>query len=1029
MRILPIVPLRGTVLFPNNVGHFDIGRPKSIAAFKFASAYGGLVVFATQTDDSNAEPKLSDLKEVGTLAKILSVNVLPNASIRVVVEGKKRVRILRGNDENAIRNDENKLNEKDENGVRKNENKSDENDGIRILEEKFINILNEIGVRKNGKMSDEIRKNENKLDKNSENEIQKSENKLDESGVRKDENNENAIRNDENKLDESGVLDNEKIGVENREKTRYSTAVSDGQNRSDKDEDGENSDIPNNNSERNSDITNNDSERNSDIPNNDAERDSSIPNEDADGMDLNIPNFLSARVEDILSTNENSFEADAFRRGIYLLLDEYAILDGTLRGETVADLKALKSNGALIDKTAPFISLKDPYPILAETDTVERFKILSELLSYENEVLTLDKKLHIKIRHSLDKAQKEHIMREQMRAISEELGNDSERDAAERIAAMKAPDEIKNKLLKENARIKRLSATSPEFSIITEYTEFALELPWNGASEEIRDLSYAKMILDRDHYGLKNVKERILEYIAVHKLTDAFKSPVLCFVGPPGVGKTSIAKSIAEATGRKFVRMSLGGVSDEAEIRGHRKTYVAAMAGRILNGIKIAGTSNPVFLLDEIDKLSKSNKGDPSSALLEVLDPEQNSAFRDNYLEMPYDLSKVMFLTTANTIEGIPEPLLDRMEIVKMPSYTYEEKFHIAKNHLVKKEMQNHGLTEENIEVEDGTIYEIISKYTSEPGVRELQRQIAKIMRKTAYITASGGEKSTARKENLAEFLGNKTVLRQKIREKDEVGVVTGLAWTSSGGDILPIEINTVKGKGNIITTGNLRDIIKESIKVALTYIHSAAEKYGIREDAFTDLDYHIHLPETSVPKEGPSAGAGFAAAIYSALTKKTVRRDAALTGEISLRGNISAVGGVKEKIMSGARAGIKIFFIPKDNMPDIEEIPSEIADKIKVVPISHFDDLIKGGEVFSDVGHSRSDAGKSDEDSTNARGADGRIKTDSTNKERSVGKEDFKNDAGGGLKKEKTHRDGNIEDFGKDIIIDQIEINRIFGN
>ncbi|MDR2046896.1 MAG: endopeptidase La [Clostridiales bacterium] len=761
---LPLIPMRGGVLFPNYTGHFDLGRDKSVAACKNAADRNGLVLFARQKDETVNAAAIGDLRPAATLAKILNASLTPGGSLNVLAKGIKRVNIL--------------------------------------------------GVESGGA-------------------------------------------------------------------------------------------------------------------------------------------FLNASYAEIKPLNAEGADADAFRRGFFELLEELAPLDRSISPESLAALRTERDNNVLIDAAAPLLSVRDAYPLLEENDTVKRFGLLLELLRYEAEVLKTERRINVKVKQSLDKSHREHILKEQMRVISEELDEGGDDEIRRKIEKLNAPDEIKNKLLKENSRLKKISITSPEYSIITEYTEFASELPWNGCSEEIRDLPYAKTVLDRDHYGLKKVKERILEYIAVHNLTGSFKSPVLCFIGPPGVGKTSVAKSVASATGRKFVRMSLGGISDEAEIRGHRKTYVAALPGRILNGIKLAGASNPVFLLDEIDKLSRgSNKGDPANALLEVLDSEQNSSFRDNYLELPYDLSNVMFLMTANSAEEIPKPLLDRMEIIEMPSYTYNEKFHIAKNYLVEKAMKNHGLEPENISVEDEAIYEIIYKYTSEAGVRELSRQIAKIMRKTAYLilTTHSTKLITVNKDNLAEFLGGKTVVKQKKRKNDEVGVATGLAWTAGGGDILPIEINTVKGKGEIIATGNLKDIIKESIKVALTYIRSVAAAHRIPDEAFSELDYHIHLPETAVPKEGPSAGVGFAAAIYSALTRRPVRSDAAMTGEISLRGGVTAVGGIKEKIMAGHRAGINKFFIPKDNAADIEEIPDEVMSKIEIFTVSHFDDLIKSGLVFADA-------------------------------------------------------------------------------
>ncbi|MDR1905862.1 MAG: endopeptidase La [Clostridiales bacterium] len=758
--ILPLIPLRGAILFPNDTRQFDIGRPKSIAAVNFAAEHDRLIIFATQKDDSDKNPDLIDVRNTATVARLINYFPLPNKTYRIIVEGIKRVKI----------------------------------------------------IEKHEDCSDEI---------------------------------------------------------------------------------------------------------------------------------------LSAYYEDVVNAEFDLTEAEACKKQIIELLEEFATFDKNLSDENISALKNESNIDVVINKAATLLSIKDPYPILEETNLIKRAELLAAALIYELEVIKTEKRINIKVKHSLDRSQKEHILREQMKAISDELDGDDDKEILKKAEELDVSPDVKEKLLKEFKKLKKLSINSAEYSIITEYVNFAVELPWNRYSEEICDLEYAKNVLDADHYGLKKVKERILEYIAVHNLTKSFKSPILCFIGPPGVGKTSIAKSIADATGRKFVRMSLGGISDEAEIRGHRKTYVGAMPGRILAGIKNSGVSNPVFLLDEIDKLSKNYRGDPASALLEVLDPEQNVGFRDNYLEVPYDLSGVMFLTTANDADEIPKPLLDRMEVIEMPSYSYGEKFHIAQKHLIAKEMKNCGLTAGDIKIDDDAIYEIINKYTSEAGVRSLERQIAAVMRKTAYNKGIGKSAVTVNAKNLPEYLGNKTVIMQKRRERDEIGTVTGLAWTANGGDILPIEINTVKGKGEIITTGNLKDIIKESIRVALTYVHSVAEKHGIDENIFKEVDFHIHLPENAVPKEGPSAGIGFASAIYSALTRRPVRSNAAMTGEINLRGNVSAVGGIKEKVMAGFRAGIDTFFIPKENLSDIEDIPIEIIKKITVRPIGHFDDVLKSGLVF----------------------------------------------------------------------------------
>ena len=548
------------------------------------------------------------------------------------------------------------------------------------------------------------------------------------------------------------------------------------------------------------------------------------------------------------------------------------------------------------------------------------------------------------MRESIDKGQREYYLREQIKAIQEELGDEDDDDLLLKADKLPIPEESKKKLKKDIERNAKMPTSSPDYAISRNYFDFVFDLPWGIESEDNNDIENARKILDEDHYGLEKIKERILEFLAVRQLTDEKREPIICLVGPPGVGKTSIVKSIARALNRKYVRMSLGGIRDEAEIRGHRKTYVGAMPGRIISNIRIAGTMNPVFLLDEIDKLASDFKGDPSSALLEVLDPEQNNAFRDNYLEIPFDLSKVIFITTANNPDAIPAPLYDRMEIIEMSGYTPEEKLQIAKNHLIEKQLKAHGISEDRLSFTDDGIEKIIYSYTRESGVRGLEKEIANVMRKVAVKIVSGEaqDKIVVTKDNVKEFLGVEKYLENEKPEHSEVGAATGLAWTAVGGEILTIEVSIVSGKGEILLTGHLGDVMKESARTAISYIHAHADDYDIPERAFKDKDMHIHVPEGAIPKDGPSAGITIATAVFSALTGKGVRNDVAMTGEITLRGKVLPIGGLKEKSLAAMRAGIKKVLIPVDNMKDLDDIPESVKNGVKFIPVENVSEVFK---------------------------------------------------------------------------------------
>ena len=577
---------------------------------------------------------------------------------------------------------------------------------------------------------------------------------------------------------------------------------------------------------------------------------------------------------------------------------------------------------------------------------VDMFSDLDKQLNAELEIARLERKIQSAVRQNIEKNQKEYYLREQLKAIHTELGDDEDEKSAleERIKAKHMPAEVEEKALKELSRMSRMQSASPDYNVLRTYLDWLLDLEWEKSTEDTPDLADAVKILEEDHYGLQKIKERITEYLAVLKLTNSLSAPVLCFVGPPGVGKTSIAASVARALGRKFVRMSLGGVRDESEIRGHRKTYVGAMPGRIINALKNAGSVNPVFLLDEIDKLSSDPlRGDPSSALLEVLDPAQNSTFRDRYLEVPYDLSKVLFITTANSAETIPEPLLDRMELIRIEGYTQEEKREIAVRYLIPKRAAANGLKEGDIVFEDGGIDEIIQGYTREAGVRDLERRIDACCRKAA-VAKAGGRKRKVRvgAQTVKDFLGPRRYERDSMLDADQVGAATGLAWTAVGGTTLTIEVSAMQGKGDVMLTGKLGDVMKESARAAISYIRSNSDEYGIPPETFENTDIHIHVPEGATPKDGPSAGITMATAILSAFTHKPVKRSIAMTGEITLRGKVLPIGGLKEKALAAYRIGIHDVIIPKDNEKDVEEMPESIRAGIHFIPVSDVDDVFR---------------------------------------------------------------------------------------
>jgi len=662
--------------------------------------------------------------------------------------------------------------------------------------------------------------------------------------------------------------------------------------------------------------------------------------------------YLRAEVE-VLEEQEitipDDLNAEAMMRGLKEIITEYAAKNGKISKESVAEILDITDLKRLVNEVAANIPLKykDQQELLEELDFWSRYEKLSLKLVNEMQIMEIKEELQRKVKNKVDKHQKEYLLREQLKVIREELGEDttfSDADEFEEACSkLDAPEEVKEKLHKEIGRFKNTIGSQAENGVIRTYIETILEMPWNKRAEDNTDINYAKGVLEADHYGLEQVKERILEFLAVRTLTQKGESPILCLVGPPGTGKTSIAKSLARSLKKPFVRISLGGVRDEAEIRGHRKTYVGAMPGRIANGIRTAGVKNPVLLLDEIDKVSTDYKGDTFSALLEVLDSEQNSKFRDHYLEVPLDLSEVTFITTANTLQTIPRPLLDRMEIIEITSYTENEKLHIAIEHLIPKQLEKHGITDEQLSFSKKAIWKIAHNYTKEAGVRQLEREIGNICRKAAKeLLTTEKEKITVTDRNLHKFLGKEKYSYQMANAAPEVGIVRGLAWTSVGGDTLQIEVNVMPGKGEIMLTGQLGDVMKESARAGISYIRSVSKKYAIAEDFFEKHDIHVHIPEGAVPKDGPSAGITMATAMLSAVTGKKVRADLAMTGEITLRGRVLPIGGLKEKLLAAKNAGIQTVLIPKENTADVEELSSEITKGLEIIPVETMEEVLK---------------------------------------------------------------------------------------
>ncbi len=760
LTTLPLVPLRGLTLFPHMVLNFDIGREKSLAALEVAMERDQMLMLATQRSADVDEPEAQDIFDVGTIAHIKQLVRLPGDTVRVIVEGLHRARIL------------------------------------------------------------------------------------------------------------------EYTSVE-----PYAEVV--------------------------------------------------VTQQDAQG-------------------DYGQSEADALMRGLQELFEEYAALSGKASPETLISAASIQSPGELADIIAANV-LKKPeerQEILEQYDDLARLERLHVILTRELEIQHIEKRISQRVKQQVDQNQKEYYLHEQIKAIQTELGQD---DATEvelftrRIEELNLPEEARDKAKKELSRMQKMPPGSSELPVIRTYLDWITDLPWNTETTDDMDLTNAEKILNEDHYGLEKVKERVLEYLAVRRLTESMRGPILCFVGPPGVGKTSIARSIARSLGRKFVRMSLGGVRDEAEIRGHRRTYIGAIPGRIISNIKTAGARNPVFLFDEVDKIGSDFRGDPASALLEVLDPEQNSTFRDHYMDVPFDLSRVMFVATANTLDTVPAALLDRMEVIHLTGYTDEEKVSIARRHLLPKQRKEHGLKDDSVVITDDTLRYVVENYTREAGVRSLERELANMCRKAARQIAEHGKTRLRVTPATAErYFGPIRYKREDIGRHDEVGVATGLAWTAFGGETLAVEVNTMPGTGKLELTGQLGDVMKESARAALSYVRSHADTLGVDPDFHQKLDIHVHVPAGAIPKDGPSAGITMATAITSALTGRAVSGNVAMTGEITLRGRVLPIGGLKEKSMAAYREGVPTVLVPQGNERDIKEIPDNIRRKLNFIPVKTLDEVLK---------------------------------------------------------------------------------------
>lgn len=666
-------------------------------------------------------------------------------------------------------------------------------------------------------------------------------------------------------------------------------------------------------------------------------------------------NMLRALVE-VFEENEEETDSllvdEAFVRAAEISFEKYFRYNRKLSPEAVFDAAKLGGVGVAADAIAGNADLKfeDKQKILEEFDVYTRVEKLIGILNYETKVYEIMEGISEKVKKQIDKNQREYYLREEMHVIRKELGEDEESEAEhfrKKLKELNLPEEVQKKINKDINHLELISSASPDSTVLRNYLENVLELPWNKETEENLDLSHAEKILDEDHYGLEKVKERILEHLAVRHLTSGRNGTVICLAGPPGTGKTSVARSVARALNREYVRISLGGIHDEADIRGHRKTYIGAMPGRIMDAVRQAGSRNPLILMDEIDKMGSDYKGDPSAALLEVFDVEQNNAFRDHYLEVPFDLSDVMFIMTANNISAIPEPLLDRIELIELGGYTDNEKFEIAKRHLLPKQLKKNGLTAKKVNVSDDAIREIIEYYTREAGVRNLEREIGSLLRKAARMIA-GGERKSMRisGKGVEKYLGKRKYHFELAEEKDEVGIVRGLAWTRVGGETLSVEVNVMQGSGKVELTGKLGDVMKESALAAVSYVRSKTEELNIADDFYKTKDIHIHVPEGAVPKDGPSAGITIATAVASALTNRAVRRDVAMTGEVTLRGNVLPIGGLKEKSLAAHRAGITTVIIPEKNEPDVEEIPEIVREKLEFIPVSNMDQVLKNALV-----------------------------------------------------------------------------------
>ncbi len=643
-------------------------------------------------------------------------------------------------------------------------------------------------------------------------------------------------------------------------------------------------------------------------------------------------------------------ELEALHRRLIREFETYSMNSNRVKAEALFSMEGIKDPTELADSIASNmqVHVSDKQEILNEFDIKSRMEKLIALVVKEIQILNYDQEINKKVKQSIDQNQREYFLREQMRVIQEELGDKDGvgleiKEYRERLKKAGVPDHVMEKCEAELDRMQKMPYGNPEANVIRNYVSWICDLPWGISTKDSVDLKKAKKILERDHYGLKKVKERILEYLAVKQITGSLSGPILCLVGPPGVGKTSIAKSIAESLGKNYVRISLGGVRDEAEIRGHRKTYIGAMPGRIIAAMKQAKSNNPLMLFDEIDKMSADFHGDPASAMLEVLDGEQNSTFRDHYLEVDFDLSKVLFIATANTLDTVPRPLLDRMEVLELSGYTAEEKFHICKKHLLPKQRKKHGLAEKQLSVNDGAIRAVINYYTREAGVRNLERKMANICRKAALmLVEEKKEEVKVTAKNIEEFLGKKIFGFEQIHKQNEIGVVTGLAWTQVGGDTLNVEVNIMKGTGKTQLTGQLGDVMKESAEAAISYVRANADKLGIDGQFYKEKDIHIHVPEGATPKDGPSAGITIATALTSALTQIPVKRDVAMTGEITLRGRVLPIGGLREKTLAAYRAGIRTIVIPAENKKDIDELEDVVKEHVKIVPVSKMEEVLK---------------------------------------------------------------------------------------